>query len=373
MDLGTTEEPKPKRVKLSLEILPETPISQYDVEGKEEHEKLMTPEDRFMTYVRQLDFLGKNTKPEAKQTDQEDSKWEKLRKKVDFHLGRATGEMTQMVELINMLKNQPENLTVIPCTKPPLPLKTQQDQILCQIGFKQSQLQKASERLSQAALRLESDVNRFRQYVNETNKLRQNWKVGCPVKTIPQEYAPIFNVDFSFRNDGSRVRSLPPTVILTDDSNKGIQVKIPVDQLSRSLLLSNSNCKTEIPILFPIENKNLKNNICTFSGFEEIHEMFCNAQESLFTWEIYDTLLKAVQKSKKILYEQTENQLKFECNNEQVFSIKLKTQKEGNFEGDNGDNNGDVLMEVEEEKKKLRYVFFIQTNSFHRERKKKTK
>jgi len=326
MDQDHEEGPKKKRVKLSLEILPETRIEKFDADGTEEHEKLMTPEDRFMTFVRQLDFLGKE-KEEIKPTNPDDTKWAKLKKKVDFHIGHAHGEINQMVNLLNMLKTQPHNLDLIPCQRPPMTEKKIQDHAVAQIAFKKAQLAKASQRLQAAVSSLESDVSRYQQYLQDADKLRQNWKVGCPLKTIPHDYSPIFNVDFTYRNDGSRVRNLPPTNIIRAEGTEGIQVKIPLDQLSRTLVISNETTTTSIPIVYELDNKENKSANCTFNGFDEVHQMFLNAQESLFTWEIFDSITKAAHKSKKVLFQHQESEIKFETASEEIFSVKLLKQK----------------------------------------------
>eukprot|EP01127_Copromyxa_protea_P020580 TRINITY_DN6908_c0_g1_i2.p1 TRINITY_DN6908_c0_g1~~TRINITY_DN6908_c0_g1_i2.p1 ORF type:complete len:581 (-),score=117.36 TRINITY_DN6908_c0_g1_i2:19-1761(-) len=332
------QEPPTKRLKLTLEPVPEKRVTTFFEDGTELEEDDKTPAEKFVEHLRQLDWRKDNEgeeKEEEKPKTFEDYKWHQVRSKVEQNLGRSLWQVARMVDIIEMAKAG-VHCTVEKGTKPPITEREEQNQVLFQVGSKRKQLEKAREKISLAAASLRQNLEVNNRYFQEVFELRNGWKVGSPASDLP-----IYTVDYSLKNDGSRnlARELP----ITKNHFGNIELTVNNAMLYKTLQIGTDDCNILVPsysfqtsIISEVANE--PSSSVRVDGVKNCHTLLSSLQESLFSSEIFDTLAKAaVQKSS--LLQLLENVIKFETTDEKNFSISLVSPQSppGSLALDKGD------------------------------------
>eukprot|EP01124_Arcella_intermedia_P015934 TRINITY_DN22482_c0_g1_i1.p1 TRINITY_DN22482_c0_g1~~TRINITY_DN22482_c0_g1_i1.p1 ORF type:complete len:655 (-),score=199.59 TRINITY_DN22482_c0_g1_i1:12-1976(-) len=320
------EEPLAKRTKLSLEVVPEKKIIRYAPDGEEETQPEIKPDEKFLKLVKQLDFWNHDKENFEEEQKKEKNSWEDARIKVHDHLNQAVGQINFLVDFILMLEAG-INLTLVECDKPPPPPKIEQDEFIYQVVSKKKHLRDASQKLSMAVERLKVAVEQENKYFESVRDLRKRWKIGS-LYQIQNNRIPLFTVDYSYDNDGSRLsRETNYDLEIKKNDDGDIEVSVPTLKLDRYLLVGKQpigdTFQTEfVKSGFNGDTLQIKETVLirTAVGIEATHKLLSESQRSLFVYEIYATLSKAVKKS---FVQLMENEIKLETNGKHPFSIKL--------------------------------------------------
>jgi hypothetical protein len=208
-------------------------------------------------------------------------------------------------------------------------------------------------------------------YIESILSLKKHWKVGSD---LPPQYRdkPLFAVDFSYKNDGSRTTFKPVMLSkkespvnlmeeLQDDDdaggeveggervedgddkvlNKQIELQLPVTALSKKLRIGDDLSFVDIPFIAPEVEFTSNNSLFQRAvGINYCHNLLFNAQESLFAKEIFETVSKAATSDKKSQIQQKEDEIFLETMSENMFKIQLTSaQVKSNPTSDDMDDN----------------------------------
>mmetsp|Transcript_8462 Transcript_8462/g.9451 ORF Transcript_8462/g.9451 Transcript_8462/m.9451 type:complete len:553 (+) Transcript_8462:3-1661(+) len=270
-----SEEPPAKRLKVALEPFQEPPIEEIREDGDEKLAHLPTPDEKFGELVRYL-RAKKEKEGKEEKDEEEDNEW---RIKLDNDLVAAEGEATQMVQFIQVLKER-HAIGMTPVLKPPALDSKESRDIKIQVTSKKKHLSQASEKLSMAATRLGKLVDTDSKYFNQVLCLRKYWRIIAPPQA-PNNYEPIFWVDYSLSQEGSKFTSIVSTPIKkTEDGDIFIELK--KESYSRALQVCHPRDKAQLYFDRPVTGKAVGVNAC--------NSLLKLAQWSLFSHEVFSQL-----------------------------------------------------------------------------------
>eukprot|EP01126_Amoeba_proteus_P000031 TRINITY_DN10009_c0_g1_i2.p1 TRINITY_DN10009_c0_g1~~TRINITY_DN10009_c0_g1_i2.p1 ORF type:complete len:590 (+),score=113.93 TRINITY_DN10009_c0_g1_i2:494-2263(+) len=286
----------------------------------------LQPTEKFMTYVRQLDFHSKEQEKEEEDVkNAEDYKWHKKRLEVNQHLGIAHAHLRHMVDLLTMVGAK-KHCTVLEGAKPPASEKEVLDQLLFQIASKKKQLQSIQEKLVLSVAGLKENVSINKRYYDEVTTLRKHWKIGSPTHQL-DSYHPVYTIDYSFKNDGSkmRVRDLP----VTKNDFGNAELTTTTSLLNKTLQIGTDKCSIIVPTFSFDETKVTdlhKPVTIRVEGDVACHGLLNNLQESLFSTDIFTSLSRAAFQDNALI-QLLENDIKFETSGPDSFFVRLLSQK----------------------------------------------